>query len=261
VPSVTSPARPDDTGLDADADWSFARRPFWLFSHAFALSVVFLFVVLGFWQLSRHEERKASNAVIAERLAAEPLEIATVDDLEGDPADFDYRPVSVSGTFVDDDFVRVVNRSQGGVAGEYVAGVVELPDGSLVAVNRGFVPSNADPAIRPAPDGVATVTGWLRPSVDKGRLGADDTGRGDLVPRMNTDDLAARLGRELPPLWVQVSSEGPLAGGSTAQFPDPVPLPELDDGPHLGYAAQWFIFATLGVLFYGALLRRNSRTR
>jgi len=40
-----------------------------------------------------------------------------------------------------------------------------------------------------------------------------------------------------------------------------VPLPELDDGPHLGYAAQWFIFATLGVLFYGALLRRNSRTR
>jgi cytochrome oxidase assembly protein ShyY1 len=38
-------------------------------------------------------------------------------------------------------------------------------------------------------------------------------------------------------------------------------LPELDDGSHLGYAAQWLIFATLGVLFYGVLLRRQSRSR
>ena len=35
-----------------------------------------------------------------------------------------------------------------------------------------------------------------------------------------------------------------------------VPLPPLDGGPHLSYMAQWFIFATLGTLFYGALLRR-----
>ncbi len=262
VASVTSPTRPDDADPVDAVDWSFARRPFWAFSHLFALAVVVLFVNLGLWQLGRHDERRATNAVVAERVATEALEVVGADDLVGDPADLDYRPAAISGTFLDDDFVRVVNRSQGGVAGEYVVGVVELTDGSLLAVNRGFVPANADPAIRPSPDGPTTVTGWLRQSVAKGRLGADDSGRSDLVPRMNTDDLAARLQTDLPAVWLQVATEGPGASPSTsAQFPDPVPLPASGDGPHLGYAAQWFIFATLGVLFYGALLRRQSRSR
>ncbi len=266
--SATSPARPDDSDLIDDgqpaggADWSFARRPFWLFSHLFALSVIVLFAGLGLWQLSRHDARQETNTAVADRLDAEPRQVTEAGDLAGDPAELDYRPVLASGTFIDEDFVRVVNRSQGGVAGEHVVGIVELEDGTTVAVNRGFVPVNADPVLRPAPVGPTTVTGWLRESVSQGRFGVDDSGRGDLVPRLNTADLAARLGRELPAVWIQASEEGPVGGGARGDgFPDPVPLPELDSGPHLGYAVQWFIFAVLGTLFYGALLRRQSRPR
>ncbi len=257
--SVTSPARPDDTGPDTGYDWSFSRRPFWLFSHLFALAVVALFVNLGLWQLSRHDDRQAANAAITERLTADPLEVATADDLAGDPAELDYRPVSVSGTFLEGDFVRVANRSQGGVAGEYVVGIVELADDSLIAVNRGFVPLNAEVTVQPVSTGTVSVDGWLRESSPKGRFGADDTGEGNLVPRMNTEDLAARLGQAVAPVWLQEADNSGLS--AAGRFPDPVPLPEFGAGPHLGYAAQWFIFAALGLVVYGALLRRRSRAR
>ena len=39
------------------------------------------------------------------------------------------------------------------------------------------------------------------------------------------------------------------------------PPHRLDGGPHLSYMGQWFIFAGLGALFYGALLRRAARGR
>jgi cytochrome oxidase assembly protein ShyY1 len=36
----------------------------------------------------------------------------------------------------------------------------------------------------------------------------------------------------------------------------------LSEGPHLSYAVQWFIFATIAVIGYGVLVRRELvRTR
>ena len=160
--SVTSPARPDDTGRDIGVDWSFARRPFWLFSHLFAFTVIVLFVSLGFWQLSRHDERQAANVEVSTRLTAEPIVVNGSGDLGGPPSHLDYRPATVWGTFVDGDVVRVVNRSQGGVAGEHVVGLLELNDGSLLAVNRGFVPANTEVTLEPVPTDRVAIEGWLR---------------------------------------------------------------------------------------------------
>jgi cytochrome oxidase assembly protein ShyY1 len=39
-------------------------------------------------------------------------------------------------------------------------------------------------------------------------------------------------------------------------LPEP---PQVSLGPHLGYAAQWFLFALVVLLGYPALLRRNLR--
>jgi cytochrome oxidase assembly protein ShyY1 len=260
VRSADPPAEPRRAGTAASGgrqagDWTFARRPFWLFSHIFALAVIVLFANLGLWQLGRHDDRQTANALTEQRRAEEPLTVDERADVTGpDATDLADVPAVVEGVYVDADFVRVVNRSQGGVAGEYVVAIVELADGSKIAVNRGFVPVNADVELASVPAGATELRGWLQDSVAKGRFGADDTGQGSKIPRFNTDDLARRLGEALPPLWLQVEADD---GGD---FPDPVPLPPLDAGPHFSYAAQWFVFATLGALFYGALLRRQSRT-
>lgn len=234
-------------------DWSFARKPFWIFSHFFAFGVVVLFVFLGLWQLSRLDERRAANAVISDRSEAPVL------DLTGAPAgdDLDFRSVRAEVRFVEFDLARVANRSQGGVAGEYVVAIVELADGSTMAVNRGFVPVNADVDLDPVPADSTVVTGWLRDSVEAdGRFAIEDTGEGRILPRFNTKAVAERWGEPLPFHYLQLAPDPTQAAAS---FPDPVPLPALGEGPHLAYAVQWFIFATLGVLFYTAMLRRLSR--
>ena len=253
--STTQPLRSDETGADKAADWSFARSPFWLFSHGFALAVIVLFVFLGLWQLDRHRQRQDENQLIEQRLSAAEQVVDGLDDLDGSPSDLDYRPVTVAGSWVDGTVALVANRSQGGVAGVHIVGVVELDDGGLLAVNRGFLPTGIDDIEPAAVDGPVRLAGWLRPSVERGRFGATDSGDSPLIPRLDTDSISERVDGSVPEVWLQVADDDP----DRVTFPDPIPAPELDPGPHLGYAAQWFIFATLGALFYGALLRRQSR--
>lgn len=253
--------------MSSAPDWSFARRPFWLFSHVFAATVVLLFIALGLWQLARHNERADFNQLVGARSMPPAASIA--DALDRPEGDIDYRFVRVSGVFADEDFVRVANRSQGGVAGQHVVALFTLDDGRTLLVNRGFVPLGSDEALRPAPTGPVEVVGWLRASADRGWLGAADPGEGDVVPRLDVAAIAQRLGADATPVshWLLLADDDTqLANGGTptsdsalAAFPDPVPLPPLDGGPHLSYMGQWFIFATLGVGFYLALLRRNSR--
>lgn len=238
-------------------DWRFARRPFWLFSHLFAASVIVSFVALGFWQLDRRDERREANAVVAARSADLLVLDGAPRPAEADGSDLDYRAVEAVVTFVDGDLARIANRTGNGVAGEHVVGLVELGDGSFLAVNRGFVPLNFEAELDPVPTGPVLVTGWLRGTVERGRIGSVDSGEGELLPRFDTAQVAIRAGRDLPPVWLQLATvDG--SGSGPSGLPEALSLPSLTEGPHLGYAVQWFVFATLGVVFYGLLLVRRS---
>lgn len=250
---------PGETGVVDEertgSDWSFARGPFWVFSHVFAASVIGLFLVLGLWQLDRLSDRQSRNELVETRLN-QPLEIVAAPDGGENGSVLDYRSATAVVQVLDDDFVRIGNRSQGGVAGEHVVAIVSLADGSLLAVNRGFVPANFDVELEPFGAGTVQISGWLRATVTKGTIGATDAGQSDVLPRFDTERVSFRLGEALPPVYLQLA---PTGESGLSSFPDPVPLPPLDEGPHLSYAVQWFIFATLGIGFYGALLRRQAR--
>lgn len=235
------------------ADWAFARRPFWVFSHLFVLAAIVVFVNLGLWQLRRLDDRRATNAEIEAVMDAPVITLYTATDIDGLPT---YHPVVVSGRLVEPDLARVVNRSQWGVAGEHVVGIVQLDDGSRLAINRGFVALGDDRPLPGASGDPVTVGGWVRNTVEQERFGATDQGTSPLMPRFNTAMVAERLGSEVPSNWLQVAPDLTL---STPAFPDPVPLPPLTDGPHLSYALQWFAFSIMTVLFYGAMLRREAR--
>lgn len=243
--------------LTVSGDWRFARRPFWLFSHVFAAAVIISFVGLGFWQLDRLDQRRAANALVEERSADVLVLDGAPRPEEPDGSDLDYRAVETVATFVDGDLARIANRTGNGVAGEHVVGLVELADGSFLAVNRGFVPLNFEADLDPLSSGPVPVTGWLRATVERGRLGAVDSGEGDLLPRFDTEQVAIRAGVDLPPVWLQVATVDGASSGPGG-LPEALSLPPLTEGPHLGYAVQWFIFATLGVVFYGLLLRRRA---
>jgi len=118
-------------------------------------------------------------------------------------------------------------------------------------VLRGFVSFSPDGTVveAPAPEGEVTVDGSV---VDPDSF--DGTAPRDLAPLLAADDLLPGLvlaERSTPP--------EPAAADATAAGPESildVPPPELSEGPHLGYAAQWFIFSTIAVVGYPLVLRR-----
>lgn len=251
---VETPADGSDSAEPAERtsmDWSFARRPFWIFSHFFVAAMVVLMVNLGFWQLRRLDERQALNARVAEVIDQQAVALTTAGDID----DLDeYHRVTVSGSWLDGDFVRIINRSQDGLAGEYVVGLLEFDDGSVLVVNRGFVTLTDERPV-PVPAGQVEFDGWVRPSIGRNPFGPQDTGDTNLMPSLDTEGVAERLGRDVPSQWVQAA---PAPEQSVSPVPEPVPLPPVNDGPHLGYAVQWFTFSLLTVLFYGAMLRRRA---
>lgn len=230
-------------------EWQFARRPRWIASHVFVGGLILIFLWAGFWQLDRLNQRQDRNDVIEARAAEAAV---TVDEALSSFADeLDYRAVSDQGRYLDGEAVRIANRSQDGLGGDWVIAVFETADGRLVLVNRGFATRDAE-AIGPPPEG--PIEGWLRVSQTKdGFFGAVDTGEGR-APRLDVEAISLRLGldRPLAPVWLQL--DDPTAQGA----PQPVPLPAIDEGSHFSYAVQWFIFAALSTLIYGLFLRKRA---
>ena len=107
------------------------------------------------------------------------------------------------------------------------------------------------------PDGTVTVTGLVYPTQNR-QSGPVDDPEGTLrtLSRVDLTRWAQQLDYPLFPVYVNLQSSDPAQSGD---LPEPVAAPTLDEGPHLNYAGQWFIFATLTLIVYPLLLRRTAR--
>ena len=95
-----------------------------------------------------------------------------------------------------------------------------------------------------------TVIGYAQESRGGGRF-ATGTGEAGVpeISRVDLDDLEDHWATDLQPLWLQLAEQQPEIAGDALT---PVPLPPLDEGPHLVTAAP-----TLGVVF-GAVLGEQA---
>jgi len=234
--------------------------PRWLLRHVVVLALVIAFLNLGFWQLRRLHSRRARNAVVTARLAipAQPLP-DVVPSAGADPASLSYRRVVAEGTFDTAREVILPDRSYNERAGNEVVTPLVLADGRAVMVDRGWVPldDNAPPIVAALPpSGTVRITGVLFASQVRGRFGPrnPDTGTLRQIFRIDLARLQQQLPYTLAPVYVQELSQEPA---QTVQYPLAEVLPALDEGPHLSYALQWFAFALIAVVGYGALIRKD----
>ena len=238
-------------------------RPWWVVSHVLVLALIVVMINLGFWQLRRLEERRDLNALQAERTAAA---VVATDALSPEIAAagvgaVEYRVVEVTGRYRASDEVAVRNRTLGGLPGVWLLTPLVPTEGPALVVNRGWVPqSSSDPAARPpaaVPDGEVTVRGHVRLSEQRAGLGVADPAEGRLtsLARPDIERYAAQLDYAVHPYYLQLTSQDPPPG----DYPVMVALPAPGDGPHLGYAAQWFIFTAIAVVGYPLVLRHVSR--
>jgi surfeit locus 1 family protein len=254
--------------------YRFLVSPRWILSHAFVTACVIGMIAAGIWQLNRLDERRSSNRQIlsAQDLPAASLDEVVPDGVAATPEQVEaaqYRTVVATGTYLADEQVLVQNRTYEGAPGYWVLTPLVLEGGGpAVTVNRGWVPYDVQPdgpwdAFAP-PTGVVTVTGLVRqPQVrSTGGIVAspEDAAEGELrvLARVDVARLDAQVDEDLLPLYVELRTQDPAQSDG---LPVPVPTPELSDGPHLGYAGQWFIFALLTVIVYPLLVRRVARNK
>ena len=238
----------------------FSRR--WILTTLLALVGGMLCVRLGIWQLDRLEQRRAFNGHVEAMRTAEPLH------LTGEPSDdlatMEFRAVSVSGRYDFENQVVLRNRYFQNRYGYDLLTPLLLDDGSAVLVDRGWIPAdgNDSPASwrRYDQPGLVAFRGQIRLGQTKPALGGvpDPTlalGQSDLVFWNNVD--LERISQQLPYPLLDVYIQPEV---DPADLTPPIlyqPELELSEGPHLGYAIQWFIFASILVVGYPIYLRKE----
>ncbi len=246
--------------------------PRWLASHAFVAALIVAFVVAGFWQINRLNERQETNARVTARMGdVWRLEDLLAENLAAD--ELEFRRVQVTGEFDLGDEILIANRSDEGEPGfwAWTPFKVNSDDGlspwsgsARLIVNRGFVPRSvvlgldgaADPQSVSANSGPVIIEGLLR----LGDLDARVSEDGTQLTRPDVGTAAAELDIDsvLPgDLYIALEAQEPAR---TQDLPRPIPTPDLGEGPHRSYAFQWFTFATIGLIGYGLVLRRISRS-
>ena len=237
--------------------YRFLLRPKWIAFHLLVVGAVVLMINLGFWQLRRLDQRQEFNAEVRGRSELPVVAFEDVVQVDTDGNDVQWRQVTASGTYLPDEQVLVVNRTQENLAGVNVVTPLELADGTIVLVNRGFVAGDDD--VPAAPNGTVTVLGTLRETQER-RLGQlSDPAEGDLteVQRIDVPRLAAQMPGPVASVYLDLLESQPDQGA----IPVPVPPPELTEGPHLGYAVQWFIFSAAVPVGWVLAVRKSIATR
>jgi len=234
----------------------FLLRPRWLAGLGLVVLVVVSFTRLGVWQLHRLDERRAYEDLVASRLAAAPVPLEDVLAAGADADAIRYRRVTASGTYDTAHEVILYGRTQGDQSGNHVLTPLILDDGSAVAVDRGWVPFEDDrPPLADAapPEGTVRVTGVLFPPEAETTAPPSPA---TTFAKVDLGALAAQVPYELAPAYLLLGSQQP----APAALPLVAPLPDPADAPpHLSYAIQWFSFATIAVIGFVVLVRREYR--
>lgn len=235
----------------------------WWFKHLLVLIVLIVLINLGWWQLRRLEERRALNQNIQTALNQPALPLR---DAQIDPEVLHFRRVAVTGIFDNANAIVLRNQLRGETPGVHLITPLRLSGSEqAVLVDRGWLPrreANLEPAdLTPYEasgevtlEGIAyrtqTRSGWISPLDPPLR-----EGQTRLVNwfRVDIDRIQQQVPYPLLPVFIKQLPD------STTQ-PDTLPQPEaltLDEGPHLGYALQWFSFAAILVVTYGIFLRQQ----
>jgi len=235
-----------------------------MFSRAWLITTLLVFlgtafcIRMGIWQLDRLKQRRSFNAQVISMRAAEPLDLNQ--NLPADISAMEWRAVTVTGEYDFENQVALRNQYIDDQYGYHLITPL-LFSGGAVLVDRGWIPAdgNATPSDWRKYDetGQVTVTGQIRLGQEKPAFGgvADaDTGHLDVWNNLNVVRISEQSPYPILPVYVQPNE---IENDSVPPIPFQ-PVVELTEGPHFGYALQWFAFATILFLGYPFFLRKQE---
>jgi cytochrome oxidase assembly protein ShyY1 len=236
--------------------YRFLLSPRWLRLVAGAVLVAACCVALGLWQLDRLAQRHARNDLVRASLRTPPVDVERLLAPERPlPGGLQWRRVEVTGRYDAARTLLVRNRPLEGAVGYHVLVPLVTRTGPALLVDRGWVragdTARTRPAVPPPPRGDVTVLARLRASEPADGKAAAPTGE---VRRIDVPAIAATLPYPVYGAFGEATRERPAPGAA----PRRLPAPEVEEGPHLAYAFQWFVFAAIALVGVGVLARREA---
>ena len=237
----------------------FSRK--WLLTTLLVFAGTALCIRLGIWQLDRLEQRRAFNLQFETMRGMLPLDL-NITDLN-DIEKMEWRPVTITGEYDFEHQVAIRNQYYGSEYGYHLMTPL-LSDGLAVFVDRGWIPADGNSAPEDwrkyDEPGVVTVIGQIRLGQSKPALG----GVADALPAdgsplwvWNNGDVE-KMALQLPYPALKVYIQPDLDPADEVPPIPYQPAVEITEGPHLGYAAQWFTFATILFVGYPFFLRKQE---
>jgi len=210
--------------------------------------VIFLLALLlrlGFWQLSRAEEKREFLASQQEEMQKEALPIAK---LLADTKDLRHRQVILEGHYDAKHQFLLDNQFHHGKVGYAVlTPFILTADSRVILINRGWVLMNKDRKQLPAisfmpPVGELSIVGVINDFPQVGLIleGADEPGEGwpSVVQLIDTQKISNKLKQPILDFQVQLLADQPYGYVREWKLNARIP-PEK----HVAYAFQWFALA------------------
>ncbi|WP_291314266.1 SURF1 family protein [Corynebacterium sp. UBA2622] len=241
--------------------WRTFLSPGWVIAAILiAAFSYFAFTFLAPWQLNKNEALVERNQHIERAFEHDPVPFR---DVMGPDGSFDHANewtrVTLTGHYLPDNEVLLRLRPVDKTPAFQILTPFAADDGTVVLVNRGWVPARDGgtqvPSFDPAPRETVTVTGFVR--VDEGvhpTAPMQDQGH-EMVYSINTEQISGLTGLNLASPYVQLTSGEP-------GVIEAIPLPVLETGNHLSYGLQWIAFGILapaGLVYFIWAERRERR--
>jgi surfeit locus 1 family protein len=211
-----------------------------------------LLMALGTWQIERLHWKENLLLMIDQRRHQPPVSVFSITD----PQNSEYRPVEAIGVLEHNKELYLTSISLTGEGGYHVVTPLRLKDGSVLMVDRGWVPyAKKLPATRPGGqlNGPVVITGILRLPHPRWLQGAARPDQKEW-PAIDLAAMAKAEGFDaLLPFFVEVDAAANGSGGYPIGGQTRMTMPN----DHLAYAITWFGLALALLVIYGASARRH----
>jgi len=249
----------------------------WIVTTLLVLVATYIMIRLGFWQLDRLDKRREFNSRVTAQINQQPLLLNEV-IVQGDSnalenlVGMEYRKIKVTGKYDFDFEVALRNQAFENQYGVHLLTPLKIEGtNQWIIIDRGWIPGSDFDAGKVdgkwsqfQENGTVTVDGIIRNSQEKpdfGNIsdpepipGAERVFAWNLA---NLDMMQKQLPFSVLPVYIQQSPLSTWTGFPKRSEPDL----ELTEGPHLGYAIQWFTFATILFLGYPVFVYREEYGR